>query len=107
MSFFKKIFGIKNNPSETIDNHVKSVVSSSGTSDFFLDCKNLNCPMPIVKISKQFRDMKIGQTLEVVATDPAFRADIEAWIRSTGNELITFEDGVVRKAVVKKINEIS
>jgi len=57
-----------------------------------LDCKNLNCPMPIVKISKAFKELLEGDTLEVQATDPAFKADVEAWIRKTGEILVSFTE---------------
>ena len=71
-------------------------------ADIILDCRNLNCPMPIVKIAKAIKTMDIDQTLEVTATDPAFKADVEAWIRKTGNEMVTFEDGAEKKALLKK-----
>ncbi|GAB4342640.1 MAG: hypothetical protein OHK0038_22590 [Flammeovirgaceae bacterium] len=48
--------------------------------------------------------MNIGDTLEVSATDPAFKADIEAWVRKTGNELVKFTDGQTKVALIKKIN---
>jgi len=69
-----------------------------------LDCKNLNCPMPIVKIAQTFKKMETDELLEVHATDPAFRADVEAWARKTGNELVSFVDEEVKKAIIKKIN---
>ena len=73
-------------------------------TDIQLDCKNLNCPMPIVKIAKAFRQLEVAQTLEVTATDPAFRADVEAWTRRTGNELLEFRDSPEEKvAVLKKV----
>jgi TusA-related sulfurtransferase len=59
--------------------------------------------MPIVKIAKAFRDLRTGQTLEVTATDPAFRADVEAWVRKTGQLLVKFEDGPVKVALIQKV----
>ena len=72
-------------------------------SESKLDCRNLNCPMPIVKIAKAFRALRTGQTLEVTATDPAFRADVEAWVRKTGQQLVKFEDGPVKVALIQKV----
>lgn len=70
-----------------------------------LDCKNLNCPMPIVKISRAFKQLELDDTLEVTATDPAFQADVEAWVRKTGNELLSFDDQPSEKiARLKKLN---
>lgn len=62
----------------------------------------MNCPMPIVMISKAFKNMSAEDTLEVEATDPAFRADVEAWIRKTGNILEKFEDGTPQRAYLRK-----
>jgi tRNA 2-thiouridine synthesizing protein A len=33
----------------------------------------------------------VGGALLVVATDPGSMADIQAWTKSTGNELVTME----------------
>jgi TusA-related sulfurtransferase len=54
--------------------------------------------MPIVKTSKEIKTLEIGEILEVLATDPASMADIQAWSKSTGNELLSFEkdEGVFR-----------
>ena len=40
------------------------------------DCKGLQCPMPIVKISKVIKTIQAGDKLIVEATDPAFHPDV-------------------------------
>ena len=71
-------------------------------ADQTLDCKGLNCPMPIVKIAKTMKAMTKGQTLEVLATDPAFEADLQAWSKKTKNPIVEFgADGPLR-AVIEK-----
>lgn len=67
-----------------------------------LDCTNLNCPMPIVKIRKTINTMESGDILEVTANDPAFGADVRAWSAKTGNKLVRFEDGPVKTAIIEK-----
>jgi len=54
-----------------------------------LDLKGLLCPMPIVKMAKVIKEVEVGQTFEAVATDPGVMADVPAWCRSTGNELVS------------------
>ncbi len=49
--------------------------------------------MPIVKISQAVKTMACGQQLLVQANDPAFKADLEAWVRRMGHRLVAFEDG--------------
>ena len=68
----------------------------------YLDCRDLNCPMPIVKISRAMKSMPKGAHLVVEASDPAFRADLEAWIDRMGFSLLEFEDGAVKRALIKK-----
>ena len=57
-------------------------------SDKELDLKGLPCPMPIVKVSKGIKDIKIGQVLKAVTTDPGSLNDFPAWARSSGNEIL-------------------
>lgn len=78
-----------------------TLLQNSG-SDRMLDCSNMNCPMPIVKISGEIKTMVTGQSLTVVATDPAFKADLEAWIKKTGNQLVSFKDGSIKEAIIQK-----
>lgn len=60
-------------------------------SAMVLDLKGLLCPMPIVKMAKAIKDVQVGDTIEAYATDPGVMADIPAWCRTTGNELMTLE----------------
>lgn len=63
-----------------------------------LDAKGLNCPLPILKTKKALKDVPVGETLEVLSTDPGSVADFEAFCRTTGNQLVekSTEDGVYR-----------
>lgn len=67
-----------------------------------LDCKGLNCPMPIVRISQQLRGMQSGDVLVVEASDPAFKADLQAWAKRFGHQIVSIEDGPVCRAKVVK-----
>lgn len=58
-----------------------------------LDARGLQCPMPVVKTSKEIKGIAVGEILEVIATDPASMADINAWCKSTSNELLGMEKG--------------
>ncbi len=53
-----------------------------------LDCSGLSCPMPIIKLSKAIKEMTVGQTLKVIATDSGSASDIPAWAKQTGNDLL-------------------
>lgn len=69
-----------------------------------LDAKGLKCPMPVVKTSKEVKNISVGGVLEILATDPGSMADITAWTKSTGNELLKAEkDGDVFKFYVRRV----
>ncbi|WP_277587496.1 sulfurtransferase TusA family protein [Psychrobacillus antarcticus] len=67
-------------------------------ADKLLDAKGLACPMPIVKTKKSMNDLETGQVLEIHATDKGAQADLAAWSRSGGHELVqsTEENGVFK-----------
>jgi len=64
---------------------------SEVTPDKTLDARGLKCPMPVVKTSQEIKNISVGGALMVIATDPGSMADIQAWAKSTGNELVKME----------------
>ncbi len=56
-----------------------------------VDARGLNCPLPILRTKKALKEIAIGETVEVLATDPGSRADFEAFARQTGDELVSAE----------------
>ena len=76
------------------------------TADQTLDCYGLLCPMPIIQTAQKIKQMKVGETLEVLATDKGILEDMPAWCRQTGQEFLGIEeDGELFKAYVKKIRD--
>jgi len=61
------------------------------TADKVLDCTGLLCPIPVIKTSKMIKEVGVGQVLKMIATDPGAPADMEAWARQTGHELMASE----------------
>jgi tRNA 2-thiouridine synthesizing protein A len=66
-----------------------------------LDLKGLLCPMPVVKIAQAIKKVNVGDLVEATATDPGVLADIPAWARTSGNEVVTLErqDSLIRFVV--------
>ena len=54
-----------------------------------LDARGLNCPLPILRTKKSLTEMKSGETLKVVASDPGALKDMEAFCNQTGHALLT------------------
>ncbi|MDH5751995.1 MAG: sulfurtransferase TusA family protein [Deltaproteobacteria bacterium] len=73
------------------------------TPDQELDCRGLNCPLPVLKTKKAMDSLQSGQVLRMVSTDPGSVNDIHAWCRRTGNELIEqTESGEEYQYLLKK-----
>jgi len=79
-----------------------------------IDACGLQCPGPIMKLKKSIEGINIGERLEVISTDPAFRRDSQAWCNMTGHKMISqsADSGkyisVIEKVEKKKVsNEIS
>jgi tRNA 2-thiouridine synthesizing protein A len=69
-----------------------------------LDLKGLSCPLPIAKTAQAIRELRSGELIEAIATDPGSVPDFAAWCRATGNELVeqTEEGGEYRFLIRKK-----
>ncbi len=62
----------------------------------------LSCPGPITELVKAYRNSRVGDVIEVLATDEGFKQDVQAWIRKTGNELLELkEDGGEIRALIR------
>lgn len=54
-----------------------------------LDARGLNCPLPILRAKKALNELKSGQVLKILATDPGSVKDFQAFSKQTGNELLS------------------
>lgn len=63
-----------------------------------LDTRGMLCPKPVIETSKAIKEIQVGEVLEVLATDPGSKPDLEAWAKMTGHKLLAFreEDGSPR-----------
>lgn len=67
-------------------------------ADKSLDARHLRCPLPILKATKAIKELPIGSTLEVLATDPGSEGDFEAFCRVGQHEMLeqSESEGVFR-----------
>jgi tRNA 2-thiouridine synthesizing protein A len=61
---------------------------TSQESSLVLDTKGTLCPLPVLRTSQAIKQVRVGEVLEVLATDPGSKPDLTAWARMTGNELV-------------------
>ena len=60
-------------------------------ADLELDLKGLLCPLPMVKVSQNIKNVPVGGVIKATATDVGSLADIPSWAKSTGNEILKTE----------------
>jgi tRNA 2-thiouridine synthesizing protein A len=53
-----------------------------------VDSRGSFCPGPITDLFRAYRQSSVGDVIELLATDPAARGDVEAWARKSGNEVL-------------------
>ena len=51
-----------------------------------LDCRNLNCPEPLLRTKKALGELKIGESLEILVNDIAPRENIKRFLAKNGFE---------------------
>lgn len=70
-----------------------------------IDASGKACPLPIVELAKALRSVAPGAIVLLVATDPGVQPDVRAFCRTTGNELIRFEEpgGRLFHAYVRRV----
>ncbi|GAB4321983.1 MAG: sulfurtransferase TusA family protein [Promethearchaeota archaeon] len=63
-----------------------------------LDCVGLFCPEPLFQTRTAMDELEVGDTLELLADDPAADEDIHRFAKRTGHAILEFEekDGVFR-----------
>jgi len=72
-------------------------------ADKKLDCVGLFCPEPVFNTRLQLDQMEIGETLEVIADDPAAKSDIENLAKNLGQEVLeSVQDGDVTRIELSK-----
>ena len=52
-----------------------------------VDARGLACPLPLTMAKRRMAELRAGETLVVLATDPEAPIDIAAWAASEGHAL--------------------
>ena len=53
-----------------------------------IDALGKKCPIPIIMLAERIREVPIGQTIEVLADDPAAKSDLPAWCALKSQEFV-------------------
>lgn len=57
-----------------------------------LDVRRLLCPMPVIRTQDFVAELKVGDHLTVIATDPGVKNDIPAWCRINGHRVLSIKE---------------
>jgi tRNA 2-thiouridine synthesizing protein A len=69
-----------------------------------VDARGTSCPGPILAAKKGIVDVKVGDIMEVLATDSGTQKDLPAWSKKMGHEYLGFvEEAGYLKLFVKKL----
>jgi len=55
-----------------------------------LDALGKKCPVPIIMLANRIRDVRVGETIEVLADDAAAKTDLPAWCALKSQEFVGF-----------------
>ena len=68
-------------------------------SEVVIDATGLACPQPIILLSKRISEVAVGESLTLLADDPAAIFDVPAWCRMTRQVLLSKENStfVIRR----------
>lgn len=106
-----KTWSVATAPIKEIVSHKPEIPGSTsyGNSDsqinlLKVDACGLMCPGPVMQLKKNYEALKIGEQLQITATDQAFGKDVTSWCKMTGAELVALENknGVVAATIRKQ-----
>lgn len=94
-----KTWSVATAPIKEIVSHKPEIPESTsyGNSDsqinlLKVDACGLMCPGPVMQLKKNYKALKIGEQLQITATDQAFGKDVTSWCKMTGAELVALEN---------------
>lgn len=78
-------------------------MSTPAVQHTLVDSRGSSCPGPITDLSMAYRRSKVGDVIELWATDPGVKSDARAWSDRTGNPILSLEESDGKIVVVIEI----
>ena len=63
------------------------------SDESILDVRGLLCPLPVLKARKRLQAIPVGETLTMLADDPAALVDVPHFCSEAGHALLEQRDG--------------
>ncbi len=70
-----------------------------------IDCRNLLCPMPVIRVQQRVQELSPGDELEAICTDPGALQDIPAWCRISGHEVLAQRSEGTEHIILLRVGE--
>ncbi|MNO44494.1 Coenzyme A disulfide reductase [compost metagenome] len=72
--------------------------------DAKLDACGLCCPGPLIQLKMKMEQLKDGEVLQVIASDPGFYEDVQAWVKMSKHQLLDVKknDNGMIEALLRK-----
>lgn len=72
-------------------------METTAGSHKLVDSRGSSCPGPITDLAMAYRHSKVGDIIELWATDPGVKPDVRAWAAKTGNRILSIgeQDGKI------------
>ncbi|HEX2823342.1 MAG TPA: sulfurtransferase TusA family protein [Streptosporangiaceae bacterium] len=68
------------------------VPASAPVAALTIDALGRKCPIPIIMLAEQIRDIPLGAVVAVLADDPAAYTDIPSWCAMKAQEFVSSQD---------------
>jgi tRNA 2-thiouridine synthesizing protein A len=69
-----------------------------------VDARGTSCPGPILAAKKGMAEVKVGEIMEVLATDSGTQKDLPAWSNKMGHEYLGLvEEAGYQRLFVKRV----
>ncbi len=70
-----------------------------------VDSRGSSCPGPITDLAIAYRRSKVGDVIELWATDPGVKADVNAWATKTSNQIVSIDETGEKITVIIRITK--
>lgn len=69
-----------------------------------IDMRQYFCPLPVIKLQSLVRNLKEGDTVEIVCTDPSVLHDIPAWCQIHGHTVLNIQENSQEITIQLKVH---
>jgi len=73
---------------------------SANNVDARLDVLGVCCPLPLIQLAKAVRDLKSGQTLEIIGNDPIFESSVRDFCQVNSHTVLEAKTDEKRRVTI-------